>query len=188
MDEQTHKNKSRAPIMPLNAGTLALSVGGLGFLRPAPGTWGSMPPVVLAVLLIWAGVDWWVYQGILGVVLVMASAACVVFGGYGERRFGRKDAAEIVADETAGQCLSLMFWPVVIHEGGAWVSRGVFGEVRVLWAAAAAFVMFRLADIFKPWPARRLESLPRGWGVLLDDLVAGLYAAIVVQILVRWLG
>lgn len=183
-----HKNAERAAMKPLNFPTLALSVGGLGFFRPAPGTWGSAPPVVLAVLLIWLGVDWWICQLVLGAVLIAGSVVCLVYGEYGERRFGRKDAAEIVADETAGQCLALMFWPVAIHEYGAWAVRGSFGPVQVLWAAAAAFVMFRLADIYKPWPAQRLEALPRGWGVLLDDLIAGVYAAIVVQILVRWWG
>lgn len=183
-----HKNQSRAPLTPLNLPTLALSSFGLGFFRPAPGTWGSMPPVALAVILIWIGTDYWLYQAILGALFIAASAACVAFGGYGEARFGRKDAAEIVADETAGQCLALMFWPVAVHHFGEWAARGVFGQVRVLWAAAAAFLFFRLADIYKPWPARRLESLPRGWGVLMDDVIAGIYAAVLTQLLIRWLG
>ena len=105
-----HKNKSRAPIRPLNVATLGISVGGLGFLRPAPGTWGSVPPCGVAALMVLAGSEvLWIHVA-LGVVLVGASAACVVWGRYAEERFGRKDAAEVVADETAGasmECSSL---------------------------------------------------------------------------------
>lgn len=190
-----HKNKARAALRPLDSGTLALSVLGLGFLRPAPGTWGSVPPVALAVVLMWAGVEWWVHQVVLGAVLMVSSVACVAFGRYAESRFGRKDAAEVVADETAGQCLALMLWPAGLHAGGAFTGFGegasvgtvLLGPFLTTAAAGFAFVAFRASDIVKPWPARTLEKLPYGWGVLIDDLVAGLYAAILVWIVV-WGG
>jgi phosphatidylglycerophosphatase A len=175
-----HKNKARAPLRPLNVATLALSVGGLGFLRPAPGTWGSLPPVVVLAVLVAAGTDaTWLH--VAGAVMLLASSvACVAWGGYAEDRFGRKDAAEVVADETAGVCL-----PAI-------AAVAVFAETSErLFALAAAFVLFRLFDIVKPWPGRRLERLPRGWGVLFDDLAAGVYAMIVIVVgawIMRGLG
>ncbi len=162
-----HKNKSRAPLRPLDAGTLALSVAGLGFLRPAPGTWGSLPPAGLASIMVLAGAApvWMVLA--LGALFVASCVACVAWGGYAEQRFGRKDAAEVVADETAGAILPMA--PAVLLAGTIPVML-----LQIAWA----FVLFRVMDILKPWPARQLERLPRGWGVLIDDLVAGVYAVL----------
>ncbi|MEQ9616748.1 MAG: phosphatidylglycerophosphatase A [Phycisphaerales bacterium] len=164
---EVHKNKFRAPLKPLDLPTLGLSVGGLGFLRPAPGTWGSVPPPAVAFVLALYGVGFLETAIALSAVCLIACAACVVWGGYAESRFGRKDAPEVVADETAGCAL-----PVI-------VAASFSADVPIMFAQLAwAFVLFRIMDILKPWPARRLEQLPRGWGVLVDDLVAGLYAAI----------
>ena len=162
-----HKNRSRAPLRPLDAPTLGLSVLGLGFLRPAPGTWGSLPPCALAALLVLLDVEPSVSLGALAVVFVLSCAACVVWGRYAETRFGRKDAAEVVADETAGVCLPVA--PALLSDGTV---IAIFAQI------AWAFVLFRVFDIIKPSPARELEKLPHGWGVLIDDLVAGLYALI----------
>ncbi len=162
-----HKNKSRAPIQPLNAPTLALSVGGLGFLRPAPGTWGSMPPPALAALLVLFGASQSTIYAALAACLVIPSIACVLWGKYAETRFGRKDAAEVVADETAGVTFACL---VAIYFSAS--------SFQMLVQLAGAFFLFRIMDILKPAPARQLEQLPHGWGVLIDDLVAGIYAAI----------
>jgi phosphatidylglycerophosphatase A len=111
-------------------------------------------------------------------LLVAASVACVALGSYAEHRFGRKDAPEVVADETAGVCLPAL---VAIGSTGAGFEQGA--------ALALAFILFRVFDIAKPWPVARLESLPSGWGVLLDDLMAGLYAAALLLIgLLVWSG
>ena len=59
--------------------------------------------------------------------------------------------------------------------------------IRVSLAVGAAFVLFRIFDIIKPWPARGLQRVPGGWGILIDDLIAGLYAAAVTQLTVRWM-
>src|SRR5690349_19194211 len=82
---------------------------GLGRLRPAPGTWGSMPPVALAGLLMIAGfgpdgtfVHWTLYNGVLLAVVLVFSAACVRYGDAAEAKFG-KDPGQVCADETAGQ-------------------------------------------------------------------------------------
>jgi phosphatidylglycerophosphatase A len=163
------KNRHRAPLRPLDGPTLCLTTLGLGFMRPAPGSWGSLPPVGLAALAFALGADWmWREAAVLALMLV-SGALCVRFGRYAEARFGRKDAAEVVADETAGQCLPLLLLPLA-----ALAERhGLLPYAAI----AGAFLLFRVCDIVKPWPARRLEALPHGWGVLMDDIIAGLYAA-----------
>ena len=65
----------------------------------------------------------------------------------------------------------------VLHEGAGWSDGPNWKELVV------AFLAFRVFDVLKPWPARRLEYLPRGWGIMLDDLVAALYALAVVWVL-----
>lgn len=171
----SHKNKHRAALKPLNGPTLALSTGGLGFLRPAPGTWGSMPPPAIVFVMLLAGASPNAITITLLAVLILSSAACVVFGRYAEERFGLKDAPEVVADETAGVCLPLLLWPTLPT-----------GFVEAALYCGGAFVLFRLSDIIKPWPARQLEKLPHGWGVLIDDLMAGVYAMVAMQVILRF--
>lgn len=153
-----------------------LTTFGLGHMRPASGTWGSMPTVVIAGGMLALGVSpqSTAYNGVLAIILVVFSAACVHYGDRAEARYG-KDPSEVVADETAGQCIPLMFLPVA----------SVHGPRNALFALLYAFVAFRVMDIIKPPPARELQRIPAGWGILLDDLFAGVYAAIVVQILLR---
>lgn len=172
-----HKNKTRAPIRPLNVPTLGLSVFGLGFLRPAPGTWGSAPPCGIAALMVIGGAGIPSLHVTVAAMLLVSCVVCVIWGGYAEKRFGRKDAPEVVADESAGVCLPLI--PAVSIGG---TTGMVIGQI------AFAFVLFRVFDILKPWPARQLEALPRGWGVLFDDLVAGLYALLAFNLTVLGLA
>ena len=105
-----------------------------------------------------------VAQGVTLLLLLAFSAACVLWGNYAESRFGLKDAPEVVADETAGVCLPLL------------CALGL-GLSDLVWLAAS-FVLFRVFDIWKPWPVKALEALPGGWGVLMDDIAAGAYAAL----------
>ena len=172
------KNKHRAPLRPFDVPTASLSVLGLGFLRPAPGTWGSLPtPMLVAVLLLGAA-PWWAVTLTSVVLLALSCVACVAFGRYAEERFGRKDAAEVVCDETAGVSLALLFIPADIASRCALASNDPLEAV--FWTGlvtGSAFVLFRISDIIKPQPARALEKLPHGWGVLIDDLVAGVYSA-----------
>jgi phosphatidylglycerophosphatase A len=153
----------------------ALTVGGLGLLRPAPGTWGSLPPVVLGLGMVALGAPTGAILGLLGGLVVLGSLACLRYGDQGEAIFGKKDPGAVVADETAGQALVLLALPWPADLGQAAVG------------AFVAFVLFRIADIVKPWPAGRLQRIPGGAGILIDDLVAGLYAAIAAAIVVRWL-
>ncbi|XOV74818.1 MAG: phosphatidylglycerophosphatase A [Phycisphaerales bacterium] len=169
----SHKNKHRAPVKPLNAPTLALSTFGLGFLRRRRGRGDRCRRALVFVMLL-AGAGAASVNGAVVGVLLLSSIACVVFGRYAEKRFGLKDAPEVVADETAGVCLALLFWPSLPS-----------GFVEIAVYCAAAFVLFRISDIIKPWPAGRLEKLPQGWGVLMDDLMAGVYAMLAMQIGLR---
>jgi phosphatidylglycerophosphatase A len=151
-----------------------LTVFGLGRLRPAPGTWGSLPPVALAAALfamdLTPGSGW--YELVLAGIGVVFAAACVVQGDLAEAVLGKKDHGSIVADETAGQCVPLLILP----------SAGMATPALAAFTLVLAFLAFRAADIVKPWPARQIQSLRAGWGVLADDLVAGLYAAAIVHL------
>jgi phosphatidylglycerophosphatase A len=162
--------------------TLLISCGGLGFLRPAPGTWGSIPPAAVAWLLLVFGVSGPALNATLLAILAISCVICITLGEWAEQRFGRKDASQIVIDETAGQCIPLLFWPTLfLSTSLSQMDR----MIHVTIAVSAAFVLFRIFDIIKPWPAHGLQKLPHGWGVLVDDLFAGLYAAIVMQIGLR---
>jgi phosphatidylglycerophosphatase A len=111
------------------------------------------------------------YSVVAGELIVMA--IIVVSGIWAasrtERLSGKKDPGKVVIDEVAGQYIALLpvplwFWP-------GW------------WLFIVAFLLFRLFDIVKPYPARKFESLHGGLGIMADDLVAGVYAAIVVAVL-----
>jgi phosphatidylglycerophosphatase A len=157
---------------------VALTVFGLGRLRLAPGTWGSLPPVALVLLALALPGPRWVVDAMLGIVGIAFGVACVRLGGRAERHFGRKDPSEVVADEVAGQCLALagLPWRNVAIAGG-WTHNLVL--------AGVAFAAFRLFDIWKPPPARGLQRITGGWGILVDDLIAGVYAAAVTQLVAR---
>ena len=160
-----------------------ITVFGIGHMRPASGTWGSLPPAIVALVLFAAGLSPisthpagpWVYAGVLLLVLLLGCAACIFEGDRAEARWG-KDPSEAVADEVAGQCIPLFFLPLAADADWWKVTVAVF------WA----FIAFRVMDIVKPWPARGLQRIPAGWGILIDDLVAGVYAAVALQILRLW--
>lgn len=158
-----------------------ITVFGLGSMRPAPGTWGSLPPVVAAAALILLNhgphQSPWLFHGVQAAFLLVFSAACLFEGDRAEAHFGEKDPSNAVADETAGQTLSLLFLPAA-------ACRDLPHAAATL---ALAFVAFRIMDIIKPWPARQLQKVPGGVGILIDDLFAGLYAAAIVQVATRWL-
>jgi len=158
--------------------TAALTLGGLGHLRPAPGTIGSLPPVLLALGMAAAGLPRLAIDATMAALVVLASAACLAWTHRAERRLGRPDPGEVIADEVAGQSLALLLLP--------WIG-GVNGLGRDAVIAAVAFAAFRLFDVTKPGPIDRVQRWPGGRGVLADDLVAGLAAAIVVQIVSRGL-
>ena len=147
---------------------------GTGYLPIAPGTWGSAAVAVLFVLIArGAGNRWYCVSGSMLVIALASAAICVKLGPFAEKAFGMKDPPEVTIDEWAGQAVAYLLLPL-----GA-------GMTGVMVAAGAGFVAFRVIDIIKPPPARQLEKLPHGWGVLLDDVAAGVYANIVCQVVLR---
>jgi phosphatidylglycerophosphatase A len=165
-----------------------VTVFGSGFLPLAPGTWGSLAAVaafaVLWSLVTAAGAPRAVIEIVLVAGVLASSVVSVRLGGWAVARFGRSDPRPFVLDEVAGQWAALLALPVGYH-AEVWA---------VAWVAGLSFALFRVFDVVKPAPARRAESLPAGWGILLDDLVAGVYANLVGQVLWRlpplaaWLG
>ncbi len=153
---------------PLWAWSVA-TVCGVGHLRPAPGTWGSLT----AVLLWWslgrlapsAAQPWIALAVAIVVTLVGIPAATLTARGA-----GRKDPSQVVIDEVAGQMIALIGAPL------SWKPL------------LAGFILFRAFDILKPPPVRQLERLPEGTGIVLDDVGAGIYALIVMQLLSRFSG
>lgn len=148
---------------------------GTGYLPLAPGTWGSAGACGLFLLtLSLGGADSWIPDGVMVGVVLLGSAGCIGWGGWIQKAFGSKDPSACTLDEWAGQAVALLGIPLGV------------GWLRHVLAAACAFFAFRAMDILKPPPARQCESLPAGLGVVADDLIAGLYANLLVQIFLRF--
>jgi phosphatidylglycerophosphatase A len=158
--------EAKGPDAPLWA-TLVATFFGVGRLKPGPGTWGS-----LATVIVWAAVSHflpssWVVPAnvalaLLAVAVGIPAATRVV------RASGRKDPQFVVIDETAGQLITLIGAPL------AWKSF------------LAGFILFRAFDIVKPPPVRQLERLPEGVGIVVDDVAAGLYGLVVLQLFLHF--
>jgi len=140
---------------------------GAGRLRPGPGSWASAATVIL----------WWVltrgiplpWQAIAAALLAVAVVLCGIPAATRvARASGIKDPQFVVIDEVAGQLIALIAVPV------SWKSL------------VAGFILFRGFDIVKPPPVRQLERLPEGTGIVVDDVAAGAYALLVMQVLLRY--
>jgi len=117
----------------------------------------------------------------MAVLAIAGSFACVKFSPAAIEATGNSDPSEVVADELAGQAVTFLVQPFLVI--GAASSR------QLLLTSVGGFVLFRIFDIAKPWPIHKLEKLPKGWGILADDLMAGLYAWIVLQICIKlWIA
>jgi phosphatidylglycerophosphatase A len=143
---------------------------GAGLGKPGPGTWGSV-----AAVLLWSTFAWLVHPAsqtmlialLVGVVLSIALG--VPAATIAARESGRHDPGFVVIDEVAGQWIALLGSPADWRH------------------ALIALILFRLFDITKPFPARQLEHLPEGWGIVFDDVAAGLYALGVASLLRIWI-
>jgi phosphatidylglycerophosphatase A len=142
---------------------------GAGLMKPGPGTYGSV-----AAMLLWVAAARGLHLGGLALVVgtTLAALAATLVGipaaTIVAREAGREDPGFVVIDEVAGQWIALI-------------------AVRPDWRhAVLALVLFRLFDIWKPWPIRRLEQLPEGTGIMLDDVAAGVLALGVGLLLGRW--
>ena len=143
-------------------GHLIATAFGTGYAPGAPGTLGA------AVGLVWhfATRHW------SPVVQLASLVALVLVGtwaaGVAERQAGREDPGHVVVDEVAGQAITLVLLPI-----------GAMGAV-------AGFILFRFFDIFKPWPVRQFERLPGGWGIMADDVMAGVYGWVTLRLVIFW--
>ena len=160
---------------------LVASCFGLGWLPLVPGTWGSLPPAIIFGLMCQFGASALWVSAVMVVLAVAGSLVCVEFGPAVIAATGQVDPREVVADELAGQALT--FLAILFVASGALSTR------QIWLTALIGFVLFRVFDIAKPWPINGLQKLPEGWGILADDLMAGVYAAIVLLICLRlWIA
>ena len=147
---------------------------GSGLSPVAPGTVGSLAiSAVLAIVMSLTAPTPTTWALILLIALLAACAFSVAFGKWAVGYFGREDPQPFVLDEVAGICLTNLLLPMRATLAGR---LGVIG---------LAFLAFRLFDVTKPPPARQLENLPAGWGILCDDLAAAVYANLLCQFLLR---
>jgi phosphatidylglycerophosphatase A len=151
---------------------LIVTFFGSGYLPVAPGTWGSAAAAVCFLGIYAAAPHPICWNGTTIILIVAASAGSIACGRWAVKHFGRPDPGPFVLDEAAGQWLALLALPLT--------------DLRTAVAAVVVqFLVFRILDIVKPPPARRLEQLPHGWGILTDDLVSALYANIIGQVVFR---
>ena len=155
---------------------LAFATCGVGYLPFAPGTLGALVGAGIYVTL-WSGI-YSMESMRVGLNLLNSHTPQVAFmfliilavtmlgiwaASRTERVLQKKDPSAVVIDEVAGQMIALLSWPFLAHSG---------------WTIISAFVLFRLFDIWKPYPIRRLEALESGLGIMADDVLAGVYALI----------
>ena len=133
--------------------------GYVGYFPIAPGTAGSAAALLLYALVRWFGTP------AAELVTIVAVLIVGVWAAHGtERALNRKDPGVVVIDEVLGMLMTLAFMPLSV------------------WGVVAAFVLFRIFDVIKPFPAGRLEHLPGGFGIMADDAMAGVYGQILMRI------
>jgi phosphatidylglycerophosphatase A len=159
----TERAISKAPAWAWVVGTFM----GTGFGRPGPGTWASV-----ATTLLWGGLARYadapsrpLYAIITAIIVTLIGIPAATRVA---RALGKGDPSHVVIDEVAGQMIT-------------------FIAVPLNWRCLlAGLILFRVFDITKPFPIRRLERLPEGTGIMLDDVGAGLYALAVMQLLLHF--
>ena len=184
------------------------TVGGLGYFPKAPGTWGSLVGLLLALL------PSWIFLGLSAAILAAwhdtivfsesspwhadpflwaQTALTLLTAGVGvwasnlvAKRFREKDPQYVVIDEVSGQHLTLLlgcgvpiWWKAAQPVLNTMPLGLITHRAALNWKyLLLGFILFRVFDIWKPFPARQAESLPGGWGIMADDWIAGVYAAI----------
>lgn len=144
--------------------------GGLGYFPVAPGSLGAAAGLAVVVALsrlpvatVWVSV-------LVGIAAAFIFAAGVPAATGAESYFRRKDPGHVVIDEVVGQMVTLLANP------------------RAGWKGlVAAYLLFRMIDVVKPFPARRLEHLKGGWGIMLDDVAAGVWSLAAFSLVGHWL-
>jgi phosphatidylglycerophosphatase A len=190
---------------------LVATACGLGYLPRAPGTWGSLGGLVLALVPWWACVagsilylearhadlravfdtvhlydsrDMILWAQILFAVLVAALG--VRSADRAAKYWNEKDPQRVVVDEVSGQHLSLLlgcavpiWWKRPDFDDSHFPAGLISAHTALNWKyLLLGLILFRVFDIWKPFPARQAEALPGGWGIMADDWIAGIYAAV----------
>ncbi len=150
-------HSSRPPRLALAIAT----VGGAGMLRPAPGTWGSVVAMLIALIVLWFAPVWGRWLLLAGLALVLIVSVWAV--PHAVRWFRRGDPSEVVIDEVAGVWIAVVVLPAVVL-------------AEPLTAVLVAGILFRVFDIAKPGPIGALESAGGTAGIMADDCAAGLLA------------
>lgn len=141
----------------------------IGYMKPGPGTYASAATVLL----------WWCAAHLISAnwltpVAVVAAVAISLLGippsTVVARESGREDPGFVVIDEVAGQMIALIGAPLTWNY------------------LIAGLILFRVFDILKPFPLRRLENLPEGTGIMMDDVGAGLYSLLILQLWIHFVG
>jgi phosphatidylglycerophosphatase A len=166
---------SRVDTPPQNPFRLGIAVwlatgGWVGFVPFAPGTFGSLLGIPLAVAVA-SLPEWWERLGLILLVCACGVRICTVAA---RRLGGAKDPQMIVLDEIAALPIALLGIPLDLSGAGGF---------KML---ALGFLLFRMFDITKPPPARQAERLPEGLGIMADDWVAAIYANITLRLLLLW--
>lgn len=174
---------------------------GLGYVPVAPGTFGSLAGVLLALLpfqvlgvMSTTGVQSLVLGGfsvdpllvIQCVIAVVVALTGVVVASRAALYWQKKDPQRVVVDEVSGQHLAMLLGSILPvwwrPEAMSWAPRGlgfITYQSALTWRyLLLGFILFRVFDIWKPFPARQAESLRGGWGIMADDWMAGIYAAL----------
>ncbi|NOZ75288.1 MAG: phosphatidylglycerophosphatase A [FCB group bacterium] len=136
------------------------TVGYVGRLPIAPGTWGS-----LAALIVWYLIRPYTPEMYILIITGLLFLLGIIVSEKTERLLEVKDPGMIVIDEWVGQWIACWFLP------------------RAIFPALGAFIFFRLFDIWKPWPVRKFDRLSGGWGIMLDDVAAGFLALLCIQLI-----
>jgi len=140
------------------AALLIATAFGAGYAPAAPGTFGSAVGLIL----------WFAVPNILWLQAVVIAVVCVAgawSGTVAEEHFNKRDPGQVVVDEVVGMMVTLLLNPI---SGAGWI--------------VLAFLLFRAADIVKPFPVNRLERLPGGTGIMADDVMAGVYANVALRL------
>lgn len=164
---------------------LAFATCGVGYFPIAPGTLGSLVGVLLYVFVFAFGHHvlfaraphneitqtqvWMVETTLALVVTFLVTVIGIWAASRAERLLQKKDPSAVVIDEVAGQMIALLSGPLWLH---TW------------WSIVTAFILFRLFDIWKPYPIRRLENLESGLGIMADDIAAGAYALVMNSVII----
>ena len=175
------KIESRKPGGALDYIALGLSTWGVGYMPIAPGTFGSMVGVLIYLAFALGDANITIYltgrgwtgsqvnalaHAVLPVLLLLFCLAGIWAAGRSTEFFGDKDPSHAVVDEVMGQLIVFLFIPFGLHWG----------------YILAGFLVFRLFDIWKPYPIDDLQGLPAGIGICADDILAGVYAGICIAI------